>query len=250
VDQGDDEGEGIQRVNYAVDSLTIASAVSRMADSFVGDPNTPDVWKRLGEEFSNYLFDELMRPSLMGSIEERTSMSMYETQFKTNIIAERGTTPFSPQGTFIVRVWGNLTPVGGHPHLVIGTLLIVRTITDSSVAAAVRHSQNFIDKLDREPRNSDYWRDNLEAHPAVENDDHVFLRPQMNTTEFLRTLTRGPIAQAPATRQTPLDPEIVLNLAADSVRDTGIILSDGGRVSYKRTLAEKLIRQLGTGAGR
>lgn len=121
-----------------------------------------------------------------------------------NIIAVRQISGFA-SNSMTVSIYEKV----GHvvvPELLQGVLLMERAFEESNMAALIRHSYNWCEKLQREYRNT-YWTECIREYSVPQHGEppiRVFYKEAANTASFitrLRNTVTGTAAQIPRTPQ-------------------------------------------------
>jgi hypothetical protein len=154
---------------------------------------------------------ELMFPDMLGESVARqilpaTEVNMFtELIFKNHIIAERQIV-MGTADMMVVKIYDIVNRVS-FPELMRGSLVFSRGFS-GGMSALIRHSANWVEKLEREYRGP-YWNDEREEWGISSEEQRVFFREPTSAVEFAARVT-GALGGPTTIPRTPgLSPEAV-----------------------------------------
>jgi hypothetical protein len=184
----------------------------------------------LGVEIAQMIVDEMAEPGYSSIVLPRRSTMFIQTIFKSNIIATR-TVSAGNTGTQIqVDIYTKAT-FPRLPGLFEATLRMRRLFEDRTSAANLRHSDNWINKIDRERVDSAYWNDERNEWAVVSETRTFLFQPPFNLEEFYQHLelvltpsTTTRPAAVPGSPDRTLTPDTLIGI----VRTAAVAVSPAG----------------------
>jgi len=203
-------------------------------------------WTRAVE--SDYDFESDYQDSLAYFCHLAGGRMFSETIFKPNLVAVRELTSWESE-RMTVSIYRR-DPLRGIPELIYGSLRMRRTF-EESIAGMIRHSANWINKLDREGISSDYWNEELEEWRVDLGEPDlrcIFLNQPASAIEFMNRVESLTAQAAPTARSSEITPQALHRILHNALRDTFPVGVDETRVkeAFVRRLKEELGRTHGS----